>query len=174
MQKVALGLLLLALFTAVLGECVQPPEGLSVCQLAFNARVPREFATLTADRDLVSLLDYYREIDHLPTYDCAEAYTDFKCSQAYPRCTGDSESGLGTPVNVCWSACDHFVRKCRNQLPGVPRPDCGKFSTEVDCTYNGKHPRKIDISEWYGSGAGSMTAGLFAVMSSLVLSFLFM
>merc|ERR1712232_690622 len=163
-MKLAVALLFVALVTFVSGRCVQPPEGISICHLAFDARVPDSHSGLEADRELVSLFDYYREIDHLPTYDCAEAFTDFRCSVAYPRCTGDKESGLTYAVPVCQSACEAFVRKCKGELPGIERPDCGQYSTAVDCTHRGKHPRKIDISEWYGSGASTLSVGFLGVI----------
>merc|ERR1711959_15828 len=160
-RTVFVSALLLCFVALATSKCVPCPEGVSVCHLKDWARVPESHSSLDPDRAIVSLFDYYREIDHLPTYDCAEAYTDFQCSVAYPRCTGDKESGLSYAVPVCQSACEAFVKRCKNELPGIERPDCGQYSTTVDCTHRGKHPRKIDISEWYGSPGSTVAIPLF-------------
>ena len=126
--------LLLGLVAFVYTACVSPPSDLQVCVLPSTARVPQEYANTNADRQLQSYFFFLQSIKAVPTDDCALAYIDFACSQAYPRCAGDAASGLGLPVNTCYFQCSNFVEKCRGQLIGVERPDCGTFSVSPDCT----------------------------------------
>merc|ERR1712000_144949 len=78
-----------------LATCVSPPSDLNVCVLPNSARVPQEYATTNADVELQSYFAYLDMIDQTPTHKCAEAYIEFACSERYPRCSGDANSGLG-------------------------------------------------------------------------------
>lgn len=143
-----------------LSACVAPPSDLQVCPLPGNVRVPQEYANTNADRQLQAYFQFLENIKASPTAKCAEAYIEFACSEAYPRCNGDANSGLGYAVNTCYYQCSNFIEECRGQLVGVERPDCGQYSVSADCTQ-----RKVNLS-----GASSLTAGmmLVTVMATIV------
>lgn len=134
--------------------CVAPPSDLNVCPLPGNARVPQEYANTNADRQLQAYFQFLENIKATPTAACAKAYIDFACSEAYPRCNGDANSGLGYSVNTCYYQCSNFIEECRGQLVGVDRPDCGQYSVSADCS-----DRKVRLT----SGASSLTVGMMFV-----------
>merc|ERR1712188_313549 len=123
-----LAAVLLALVATALGACVAPPTDLRLCRLPSDARVPQEFANTQRDRALQSTFDFLDAQHAMPTKACAEAYLEFECSKAYPRCTGDSLSGLSGVTNTCFFECDKFVRQCCGQLSvdGTARPACSR------------------------------------------------
>eukprot|EP01094_Clydonella_sp_ATCC50884_P029833 TRINITY_DN94_c5_g1_i1.p1 TRINITY_DN94_c5_g1~~TRINITY_DN94_c5_g1_i1.p1 ORF type:complete len:186 (+),score=67.95 TRINITY_DN94_c5_g1_i1:53-559(+) len=161
---------LLAVVAVALGSCVAPPSDLRLCRLPVDARVPQEFANTQRDRALQATFDFLDAQHAMPTKECAEAYLEFECSKAYPRCTGDALSGLSGQTNTCYFECDNFVRRCRGQLIGVERPNCGTFSVDADCT-----ARQLKISSSRGAAstlsAGSLASVLVVIASLFVLLF---
>eukprot|EP00012_Vannella_robusta_P009337 CAMPEP_0206194478 /NCGR_PEP_ID=MMETSP0166-20121206/7222_1 /ASSEMBLY_ACC=CAM_ASM_000260 /TAXON_ID=95228 /ORGANISM="Vannella robusta, Strain DIVA3 518/3/11/1/6" /LENGTH=147 /DNA_ID=CAMNT_0053611461 /DNA_START=399 /DNA_END=842 /DNA_ORIENTATION=+ len=144
-----------------MSACVAPPSDLNVCSLPGNARIPQEFSNTNADRQLEAYFNFLENIKATPTRKCAEAYIEFACSEAYPRCNGDANSGLGYAVNTCYQQCSNFIEECRGQLVGVDRPDCGHYSVSSDCS-----GRKIKID----SSSSTLSAGLMFItfMAALV------
>merc|ERR1712125_169843 len=151
-----MGVVLLLGFVAfAMSACVAPPSDLNICSLPGNARIPQEFANTNADRQLSAYFNFLENIKAVPTRKCAEAYIEFACSEAYPRCNGDANSGLSYTVNTCYQQCSEFVRECQGQLLGVERPFCGKYSVTEDCT-----GRQLKIS----NSASSMSMSAFVVV----------
>lgn len=138
-----------------MATCVSPPSDLNVCVLPNSARVPQEYATTNADVELQSYFAYLDMIDQTPTHKCAEAYIEFACSERYPRCSGDANSGLGYAVNTCYWQCQAFVDACQGQLSGLDRPDCGMYSVSEDCT-----GRRINVS-----GASTLSVGFMITLA---------
>ena len=131
--------------------------------------MPQEFANTQRDRALQSTFDFLDAQHAMPTKACAEAYLEFECSKAYPRCTGDSLSGLSGVTNTCFFECDKFVRECRGQLIGIERPDCGQFSVDGDCT-----ARLLKISSSIDAASTTTVAlsmTVLAVLGSLMMMF---
>merc|ERR1712213_300973 len=138
-----------------LGACVAPPADLSVCPMEPGTRVPQEYAFVEKDRQLAAYLAFLDSINQRPGKKCLEAYLEFACSEAYPRCNGDANSGLSYTVNTCYYQCSDFARKCQGQLLGVERPFCGKYSVTEVCT-----GRQLKIS----NSASSMSMSAFVVV----------
>eukprot|EP00168_Porphyra_purpurea_P004370 TRINITY_DN1515_c0_g1_i4.p2 TRINITY_DN1515_c0_g1~~TRINITY_DN1515_c0_g1_i4.p2 ORF type:complete len:175 (+),score=28.27 TRINITY_DN1515_c0_g1_i4:27-527(+) len=159
MQSLTFFIVLLGLAVAVYGSCVAPPSDLQVCVLPTNARVPQEFANTNADREIISYFNFLKSIKAQPTQKCAEAYVDFTCSQAYPRCNGDANSGLSYEVNACYYQCSNFVEECRGQLIGVDRPDCGQFSVSEECSSR--------LLKFESSSASSLASGSLYIVAAI-------
>ncbi len=141
--------------------CVAPPNDFTICKVPTNTRIPDEYNSHDADRALASYFEFLDSIDGLPTQECADAYVEFACSEAYPRCQGDADSGLSLPINTCYYQCRNFVDRCDGQLPGVDRPDCGQYSVSEDCT-------NYQL-EFVNAGA-SLSAALLSVVALVVLA----
>merc|ERR1719359_1542339 len=154
MKFVVVALVLLGLVAFGLGACVAPPSDLNVCALGAGVRIPQEYAFVDRDREIEAYFKFLENIKAIPTKDCAEAYLEFACSEAYPRCNGDANSGLSYTVNTCYYACSDFIEHCRGQLVGVDRPDCGQYSVTEDCS-----GRSIKIA----SSSSSLSAGLMLI-----------
>ena len=161
MKVVLFAVVLLGMMAFALGACVAPPADLSVCPMEPGTRVPQEYATVEKDRQLAAYLAFLDSINQRPGKKCLEAYLEFACSEAYPRCNGDANSGLSYRVNTCYYQCANFVRRCENELIGVPRPDCGTYSVTEDCT-----GRQLQITN--GASSLGMGAMLMALMATLV------
>merc|ERR1712125_61217 len=161
MKFFGLVILLLGLVAYATCACVAPPGDLNMCPLPEGARIPQEFANTNADRQLESYFSFLENIKATPTRKCADAYLEFACSEAYPRCNGDATSGASYAVNTCYYLCSEFTEHCRGQLVGVTRPDCGQYSVTADCT-----GRQLKID----SGSSTLTAGfmLITLMAAVV------
>ena len=117
-----------------MSACVAPPSDLNLCRLPSGSRVPQEYSTTDADRQFLSYFTFLKNINAVPTKKCAEAYLELACSNAYPSCNGDANSGLSYAVNTCYYLCSNFIEECRGQLLGIDRPDCGTYSVTEDCS----------------------------------------
>eukprot|EP01095_Lingulamoeba_sp_RSL-Kostka_P006045 TRINITY_DN1858_c0_g1_i1.p1 TRINITY_DN1858_c0_g1~~TRINITY_DN1858_c0_g1_i1.p1 ORF type:complete len:175 (+),score=47.41 TRINITY_DN1858_c0_g1_i1:35-526(+) len=149
----------LGLALTVYSACVAPPTDLNLCKLSSNARVPQAYANTNADRELESYFEFLQSINALPTESCAEAFVEFSCSNAYPRCEGDANSGLDIVVNTCYYQCHDFVEECRGQLIGIERPDCGQFSVDSQCTAR---------NQKFSSDSTSLSAGIFYIIAAMI------
>jgi hypothetical protein len=135
-----------------------------VCNFYSDSSVPSEFASTSADRSLYSFLQNLADNKNLPTFGCAKAYANFRCSVAYPECVGDADSGFGKAVPACQHACNSFVTACAGELPEVGRDVCTQFESGSPCTSR----RRSDLSAFYQhSGAAQLAAGAFFVLAAL-------
>merc|ERR1711991_1030631 len=141
----AVFIVLFALIAYVNAGCTNAPVGFQVCN-SQSGNVPTGYTSLSADQSLVSLFDALVNGDGNDDVqisdECAQAFADFKCSEAYPDCDDD----FGVPIGACQSVCEQFRKSCKSDLTEDQLPSCGGFPTFDDgCTNN----YDSDISEWY-------------------------
>ena len=135
MKVSVFALVVFAIIAYVSGACVAPPSDMHICRMnTTTARVPQQYANTAADRNIYAYFNFLDSIKVKPTDSCLLAYSELFCSDNYPRCAGDANSGLGLPVNTCFYICQNFIEHCLGQLVGIERPDCGQYSVEPDCT----------------------------------------